>query len=339
MSPNKQPLTICFVAGKSGGHILPCITLAQQWQQAKAGGTVIFVSTDTPLDQALTTSPVITKNYYIPLTGVPYRSPQKFPLFLYQFARALGTSFSLLRTHRPTKIVSTGSHIAIPVIIAAYILRIPIELWELNEIPGRTIKLLARFATTINICFAGTQKYFSKKPCAVVPYPLRYKNHEKISQEEALKKINFGNNRTTIFILGGSQGSASLNTIIKELVNKFADVSSKIQCIHQTGSYDQTDWKSWYTQHNIPAQVFAYQNNLIPYFCAADIVLSRAGAGAIFEIDFFEKTGVLVPLKTKQTSHQIDNAHAYAHAQPERVFVCTNEQEAPQKLYQLLKNN
>jgi UDP-N-acetylglucosamine:LPS N-acetylglucosamine transferase len=85
--------------------------------------------------------------------------------------------------------------------------------------------------------------------------------------------------------------------------------------------------------------VFAYQENLAPLFCAADIVVSRAGAGAIFEINFFEKKCVLIPLQTKQTNHQLDNARAYAKQHPTRTWLCTNDQEVNRELIRLINEH
>jgi UDP-N-acetylglucosamine:LPS N-acetylglucosamine transferase len=179
------------------------------------------------------------------------------------------------------------------------------------------------------VCFEQAKKYFKKYLCVVSPYPTRYSENDKITQQEALKKINFTADRFTLFIIGGSQGASSLSMLIQKLIAQHADLKHHIQCIHQTGSDDKTNWHSWYQEHNIPAIVFDYQHELAPCFCA--------GAGGIFEINFFNKPCILVPLQTAQTSHQVDNAQAYAHEHPKTCLTSTQEQEIIRELIHRIK--
>lgn len=232
--------------------------------------------------------------------------------------------------------MSTGGYIAIPVVLAAYLLRIPIELWELNATPGRALQFLARFATNIYTCFTEAQRFFPTHKCTYAPYPIRYHHEEKIPPETAKNILGLDQKRVTIFILGGSQGSKSLSALMPALIDQSPTLAHQIQCIHQTGSADNAYWHTFYEQHAIPARVFGYQHNLATLLCAADIVISRAGAGAIFEIDFFKKICVLIPLKTNQTSHQQDNAQAYTHNQPKRAYCCLTEQEALKTISKLV---
>ena len=208
MSTNKLPLTICFVAGKSGGHIIPCLTLAHEWHNKHAAGHVIFISSNSLLDKKLTSNPIITHNYQLKLGNIPKSKITGSPVFFYQLLHSFFSSISILRKHRPTCVVSTGGIIAIPVVFAARLLRIPVELWELNSVPGQAIAFLARYAGTIHVCFEQAKKYFKKYLCVVSPYPTRYSENDKITQQEALKKINFTADRFTLFIIGGSQGAS-----------------------------------------------------------------------------------------------------------------------------------
>jgi len=335
MSEYPNPLTLCIVAGKSGGHIIPCLTLAKAWKEKNPLGIVISISTNTTLDRTLTTTATINHRYYLSLDNVP-RHVLKMPIFGLQLLCCFWTNYRILRKQRPIKVISTGGYIAIPTVLAAYVLRIPVELWELNATPGRALRFLSPYATRIYTCFIEAQKYLPQKKCAVAAYPIRYRQEEKITPERARNILGFDQQRVTLFILGGSQGSTSLSALMSALINQFPELAHKIQCIHQTGASDNTFWKTLYGQHNIPAYVFGYCHDLAPLLCAADIVISRAGAGAIFEIDFFEKTCVLVPLQTDLTSHQQDNALAYAHRQPDRAYCCMTEQEALKKIHELV---
>lgn len=336
---NKHELTICYVAGKSGGHIIPCLTLAKNWCAANKNGHVIFISSQHPLDQTLTKNQQGTVHYYLKLSDVPHKKIYRYPLFLGQMLWSVARSIAILRKTRPIRVVSTGGIVAVPTILAAYLLRIPIELWELNVVPGRTIVFLARFACTINLCFANTQQYLPKNsPCTIAPYPTRYSAHDIGARAHAHTQLQLNPHRLTLFFIGGSQGSTSLNMIIKKLVTQHPAIVEHITCIHQTGSLDKTDWATFYRTHHIPALVFAYRHDLASCYSAADIIISRAGAGAIFEADLFKKPCLLVPLQTSHTSHQIDNAQAMAKKHPERFFY-TNDHMATEQLYALIRDH
>ncbi|MCK4518070.1 hypothetical protein KAT92_04795, partial [Candidatus Babeliales bacterium] len=98
------------------------------------------------------------------------------------------------------------------------------------------------------------------------------------------------------------------------------------QVIHQTGSRDKTDWHNFYKQQNIPAHVFAYEDHIQDFYLLANLIICRAGAGTLFELAFFAKKAVVIPLKAKTTDHQIANAREMAKRYPDLFIV--REQEA-----------
>jgi UDP-N-acetylglucosamine:LPS N-acetylglucosamine transferase len=104
----------------------------------------------------------------------------------------------------------------------------------------------------------------------------------------------------------------------------------KHQIIHQTGSRDQTDWHALYKRNNIPAVVFDYRDAIAPCYVAADLIISRAGAGMLFEILFFEKPSIIIPLEATTTSHQIDNAYAMNTEHPTLFTVIQHQALADQ---------
>lgn len=323
---------ICFVAGKSGGHIIPCLTLAKKY----IPDYITFISTNTLLDQSLTSQPFITKNIYINLDNVPYKKLHRYPLFLGQLIWSTLKILIFFMRQRPQKIISTGSYIAIPVVLVGFVLRIPIELWELNVIPGKAVKLLAMFAQKINICFSETKNYLPSNKCHDTGYPISYEENDKYSSLLGREKLSLQPDRKTIFILGGSQGSHELNFLMKEIFKHDQFLTKKIQIIHQTGSDDPDKIQEWYGKKNIPAHVFSYKNNLAAMYNAADLIISRAGAGALAEIAFFNKDAVIIPLKTKQTDHQWHNAQSLAKKFPQQFIVL--EATETDKLAEKLKN-
>ncbi len=317
----ENKIKIACVTGRSGGHIIPCLTLAKN----NPNTTVVFFSTNTTLDHQLLAQKV---DRHIPLTlgKVPYKKWWLFPVFAWQLAASFFTSLYHLYQHKPAKMISTGGYIAIPVCLAAKLLRIPIELYELNATPGKAVKFLAPLANKLFVCFEQTKKHF-KKPCIRTSYPVKFSESEKLSQTQALKKLGFTPEKKTLLILGGSQGSVWLNTAIKLWLRKSRHLYGTLQIIHQTGCSDPTDWQEIYNILHIPAHIFSYHDQLNLFYSAADLIVCRAGAGTLFEAAFFAKKAIVIPLKASTTSHQIDNARAIAEEYPELFTVVQQDQE------------
>ncbi len=309
---------ICCVAGISGGHIIPCLQFAKK-QYAYSDTPLLFISTTAALDKKIVAQfPEITDRFELTLRNVPYRGWWKLPLFAFSFIQATWKSFWYLKKHTPSHIVSTGGFVAVPVCIAGKLLGIPISLFELNVIPGKAVKVLTKLATTVFICFKETSTYF-KRPCILTSYPLRFSEQDKkITPTEAKLQIGFSETKKALLILGGSQGSQFLNNLIQQIP---IPLLQAYFIVHQTGSEQVVECIDFYARNNIDAQVFAYRDNLNFYYQAADIIICRAGAGTLFETLFFEKQTIVIPLETKITDHQLDNAYAMQRTRPDLFSV------------------
>lgn len=327
---NKKPIKshrICFVAGKSGGHILPCITLAQQIMHKHPNYEVMFFSTTSPLDKQLINGNAIIK-HYIPLhlETSHLKKLVHWPLFAFNLVRSFVQSFYYLRKLNPESVISTGGYISIPVCLAARLLKIPIELYELNAIPGKAIKFLAPLAYKVWICFEKSTAYLPAKKCALTHYPIKFDSSTKLcTKQEVIASLDFSLDRKTILILGGSQGSLFINAAIKQMLERWPDAGKMVQIIHQTGALDHTDWTTAYKNLGIPSLVFGYSDALANYYTAADLVICRAGAGTLAEVSFFNKKCITIPLETTTTNHQVDNAVAAAHMRPDLFTIISQD--------------
>jgi len=301
---------ICCVAGKSGGHIIPCLTIAQKKQ-----AHILFFSSNTPLDRAiLSQDPRVSWHIMLLLST----RAQSLLRTMWQAISSFFVSFFYLCKHRPEEIITTGGIVAIPTCIAGFILRIPITLYSLDAVPGKAIRFLTPFATSIITPFTASQKYFPARKCRIESYPVKYESMTTIpDQGTALHSMGLSPHKKTILVLGGSQGSLFLNNCMKIFVESSYFDCNAIQIIHQTGSLDATDWKEFYTEKNVTAHVFSYTPHLENIYAAADLIICRAGAGTLFEIKFFNKKCIVIPLETNTTTHQIDNAWAMSSEYPE----------------------
>ena len=311
---NKE--TVCFVAGKSGGHIIPCLTLAEQHCTMNPHLNILFFSSNTPLDKLIISNNKLISQH-IMLTLVSANPTSFFNIFTIAWNTLYSFCISLFYLYKnsPAEIITTGGVVALPVCIAGFLLKIPITIYNLDAVPGKAIKALIPFATTIMVCFKNSQHFFPAQKCAFAPYPIRYSQTTVATPQETKKTIEFDEHKKTIVVLGGSQGSVFLNSCIKEWVTSCA-FAPQIQIIHQTGTADSIDWKNFYAQHGITAHVFSYNPNLAPFYTVADLTICRAGAGTLFEIEFFKKQCLIIPLRSPTTTHQVDNARAISQEYP-----------------------
>ena len=320
--------SIAFVAGRSGGHIIPALTLAQQIKENDPQSTIIFFTTSYPLDLAIIKKHTchISEHVLLTLGSVPFFNIFKIIIFSFNLARAFLKAWKTLSRTKPSRVVGMGGYVSIPVCLAARMLAIPVHLYDLDAKPGKANRFLAKYAQTIFVCFEQAKNFLPASKCQLAAYPIRFNTQAKqISQEMALAQLGLGNKKT-LFINGGSQGSVFVNACIKEWLELNPHLHTLIQIIHQTGSYDTTDWKSFYAQMDIPALTFNYRQDLAPCYSAADLIITRAGAGSLFEALFFEKPLITIPLETSSTAHQKDNARALAATFPERVTMITEQE-------------
>jgi UDP-N-acetylglucosamine--N-acetylmuramyl-(pentapeptide) pyrophosphoryl-undecaprenol N-acetylglucosamine transferase len=307
---------ICIVAGRSGGHILPGLTLANRYACTVKNPRILFFTTDNPLDKSLIgAADKNTSSVFLKLINFPGKAYWQYPLFTVQLLYALLKSFFYLASTKPAKIISTGGYISLPVCCNAWLLNIPIEVYELNVVPGKATLWLASLASKIYICFPQAARYF-KGVCEVVDYPLRFTQADRISRDQACQKLGLDSRRKVLFVLGGSQGSRFINTLITSFIASSPELVSKVAIIHQTGPQDVNVMKMFYSDNHVQAIVFDYKQELNLCYSAADYSIARAGAGTLFELLFFKKPALLIPLQTNTTAHQKDNAYAAQQLNP-----------------------
>lgn len=321
MEKNKKFINkkkICFVASGSAGHILPCLTLAKNYYKNSDSQAIFFTSSDALNSTVINKSPYLQKVFTLSLHKIPHKSYWQWIPYLYSLLKTFFTALIILKTEQPGKIISTGGYLSVPVCIAAKILKIPLELWELNVVPGKTIYFLSRWANSINICFQETQSYLFPLNCALQKYPLRFDNNIDDSAENITKKLP-----VTFLILGGSQGSIFINTIVKEWLLTIPSSYHLFTIVHQTGIDSLDSLKNFYKEYAINATVFDYQEDMIHHYKKATFIISRAGAGSLFEILFFNKKCITIPLQTPSSDHQYANAQAFSTQYPETFCMLT----------------
>lgn len=238
----------------------------------------------------------------------------------------------------PDLVFSKGGYGSVPVVLAASILRIPIILHESDAVPGLANRIIFKFATEVFVSFQETEAIEPGKKF-VVGNPIR-KELLDGSYEKAKEMLNLQGGRPRLLIMGGSQGSERINDTVLAVLNQLLE---DFEVIHQCGKNNfkaikaETDAflpkekKKFYHPHS-----FFDEKELSNAYAAANLVISRAGAGSIFEIAALKKASILIPLPEAAQDHQKENA--YRVARKGATIVIEEENLTPHFLLEKIKS-
>jgi UDP-N-acetylglucosamine--N-acetylmuramyl-(pentapeptide) pyrophosphoryl-undecaprenol N-acetylglucosamine transferase len=317
-----KEMRILLTGGGTGGHIYPLVAVAETLIKISPPNLrlkIYYLGPNHPLNEEFRKRGI--RVYNLASSKLRrYFSLENFldvPKFFLSICQALFRLYFLM----PDVVFSKGGPGALAVILAAKFYLIPIIIHESDSNPGLTNRLSAKFAARIGIAFAGAAEYFPPTKTAFLGNPLRLGllTGEKIDIAQAKRRINFDPREPLILILGGSQGSAAINFFVLDNLEVLLKLG---QIYHQTGEKNFAEARQ--LSENILKNLgenYERRYRITPILdtdgikdalLAADLVLSRAGAGAIYEIAAFGKPSILVPLNNAANDHQKKNAYEYA---------------------------
>lgn len=336
---------LCVAGGKSGGHLIPALELAKQRMQALPCQVMLFTTTNKLDGDISSTYPFIAHTIRL-ATGTRTSMLTK----LFWLIRDFFTCIKQLHQHQPTAIISTGGIVALPVCIAGFMLGIPIELYVLDAIPGKAAYWIAPLAQKIHCVFPEalellpTFSLYKQAKHDVCDYPIRFNSNHDTDKMTLIKNVQhkstipFLPSRPTLFVLGGSQGSISLNKLIKNIIEDW-DGAFPYQVIHQTGNDATCQWQEWYEQRAIPAISFAFEKDLLTYYRLSDVIIARAGSGLIHEALSLQKKTLLFPLITSSTDHQWHNASSVTKRHPDLFTLTESKADMTIALQHIAQSN
>src|ERR1019366_6063273 len=228
----------------------------------------------------------------------------ELPFSVWQAARILDRT-------APEAVFSTGGYVAGPVLLAAVWKRIPIVIMEPNAVPGFTHRHLARFVTRALVSFSEAERWFPKGRAEVTGLPIR--------EEFFAVPLKPRGSVITVLITGGSQVSRTLNRAVEESWPLWE--KDKVRLIHQTGSRMYAELAPKFRESGVPGEIAEFIADMPGAFAEADIVVSRAGMGAVSELAAAGKPSILVPLPGASDQHQLKNAQAFEKAGAARLVL------------------
>jgi len=223
-----------------------------------------------------------------------------------------------LARYRPAVVIATGGYVCFPVVFAARLLRLArilnarIFLLEMNARPGLTNRLLAPLVDEVWITYAGSAHYFRGK-AVVTGAPVRASLARPIEPAAARAALGLEPGRTTIVVMGGSQGARSINDAVVDLVTAHA-LPPNWQILHISGErdYDAVHARQAARMPDNVIRLVAYLPDPTAAYAAADIVIARAGASTLAELAVTATPAVLVPYPFAAEGHQAANAELFA---------------------------
>lgn len=312
-------MKILLTGGGSGGHFYPLMTVAGSLNavadQEKIAKMDIFYMAENPYDKnALLQNGIIFKKIY---TGKMRRYFSFINIIdAIKIIPGVIKSLIMIYFNFPDVVFSKGGHESFPPVLAARILGIPIIIHESDAVPGRSNVWAGKFAKRVAVSFVESAGYFSKDKVAFTGNPTRkeFFIRDVLGAKEFFK---LEENVPVILVLGGSLGSQNINDNILDIL---PDLLEKYQVIHQCGKnnmencvgrisliLEKSSKKDRY-------KLFPFLNfdEMRMAYGSADLVISRAGAGSIFEISASGLPSIIIPLKGSAQEHQRENAYAYA---------------------------
>ena len=318
----KKNLRIAYTGGGTGGHIYPLLAVADEVKELTHQNENIEIQSfyfgapgiyaDEFIKRSIRIKKIMSpklRRYFslgniIDLIKLPFA-----------FIQALLKLWWVM----PDVLFSKGGTGAFPIVCMAWVLRVPIIVHESDSVPGLTNRLSFPFATRVGVAFQNALTYVAKNKGAVVGNPIRpfLLATSDVTQEQAKRIFGFDPQTPLILVLGGSQGSQRINSF---LFDNAVELVQQYQVLHQVGIQNFKEASQElgiiFEQQISPLKsrykvIDFFTNNLKDAFIAADMVVSRAGSGTLFEIAWFKKPAIIIPLSEAAHNHQWLNASAY----------------------------
>jgi UDP-N-acetylglucosamine--N-acetylmuramyl-(pentapeptide) pyrophosphoryl-undecaprenol N-acetylglucosamine transferase len=319
---------IIISGGGTGGHIYPAVAIANELRVQNPGVEILFVGAEGKMEMEKVPREGF-KIIGLPIAGINRSNLLANINFPFKVINSLRIARRVLKDFAPDAVVGVGGYASGPTLIAAGWMGIPTLIQEQNSYAGVTNKLLAKRSKKICVAYPNMEKFFPSEKILITGNPVRKDISEsKISKAVASEKFGLSPDKTTVLILGGSQGARSINEAI--LANIHTITAASIQLIWQTGKGFLEKAKS--AVIDIPTDrlhVAEFIYDMPAAYAAADVVASRAGALSVSELSLVGKPTILVPFPYAAEDHQTQNAMSLVDAGAARLIL---DKSAPEEL-------
>lgn len=289
-----------MAGGGTGGHVMPLLAVARELRAR--GHQAVFIGTAGGMESRL-----------VPLENFPLERIEIGGLNRVSLRRKLGTlvqlpwsvwrSARLLRQHQPAAVFSLGGYVAGPVMLAALWARLPVIVMEPNAVPGAAVRWFRHFVARALVSFPETAAHFPPGRAEVAGLPVREEFFALPEKKDP--------GRFRVLITGGSQGSRTLNRAARESWPLLAS-RRDLRITLQAGAGGYAEAVDAFRESGMEGEVVEFIQDMPAAFASADLIVSRAGAGAVAELAAAGKPSLLIPFPFAADDHQLKNAEAFA---------------------------
>lgn len=309
MNKDKKPLRVLVSGGGTGGHIFPAVSIANAVRRRHPDAEILFVGALGRMEMER----VPAAGYEIvglPVAGFDRRRLWRNFSVIVKLMRSLRKARKVLRDFRPDIAIGVGGYASGPMLKAAQKKGVPTLLQEQNSYAGVTNKLLAKKAKAICVAYDGMERFFPADAIIRTGNPVRYEiANASTPRDEAKRALGFDPERPLLLVVGGSLGARTINQSIAGSLDKI--LSTGTQVLWQTGKLYIDECQAAAEPHK-DVKATAFISDMAMAYRAADLVVARAGACTISELQLLGVPAVLVPSPNVAEDHQRKNALALA---------------------------
>lgn len=300
---------VIISGGGTGGHIFPAVAIANALKKISPDTEILFVGANGRMEM----EKVPAAGYKIiglDIQGFQRGSLLKNVLLPFKLLLSLIKSRNIIKDFKPDAVVGVGGYASGPLLFASSLMNVPYLIQEQNSYAGITNKNLGRNAKKICVAFEGMDKFFPSEKILITGNPIRKETvNIEGKRESAYEFFSLSSSKRTILVTGGSLGAGTLNKSMLAGIDRI--IADDVQLIWQTGKYyyqSITEQLTGKSHGNIKVLEFLQRMDLA--YAAADVIISRAGAGTIAELFVVRKPVILVPSPNVAEDHQTQNAMA-----------------------------
>lgn len=320
-------LKILFACGGTAGHINPAIAIASYIQKRHQTANIVFVGNPNGMEANL----VKKAGYaFMPIEILGFERKISIRHLKHNIkavkllATATGKAEKILRDFSPDIVIGTGGYVSGPVLRKASIMGIKTITHESNAFPGITTKLLAKYVDKILINTITTKQHLkNNEKCIVTGNPVR-ENILFMDVKKSKEELQIGD-RICILSFGGSNGATQINRVIASVI-EWHHKGDGIHHIHATGKHSADMFeqilreKSVEISNNPHIDIREYIHDMDRCLAAADLVICRAGAMTLIELQTTGKASILIPSPNVSENHQYHNAMELVNLGAARVI-------------------
>lgn len=294
-------MRVIITAGGTGGHIYPALAIANKIKEMSPGNEILYIGTHNRMEKDI-----------VPAAGYKYEALEIYGLSktnflrnfknIYLIIKAKTQALNIIKNFKPDVVVGVGGYVTYPVIIAAKKYKAKIFLHEQNSIPGKSNKLLSKYADIVGVSFKDTLKYFDQNKAVLTGNPCG----ENAIKLKATNKVKYGLDpkKKGVLIVQGSLGSELINNKMKPFLNSIDNEQYEVLYVAGKNYYDEFI-KNKFSKN---VKIVPYIDNLSSLMKSMDLIITRAGASTISEITSLEVPSIFIPSPYVANNHQYYNA-------------------------------